>query len=292
MTIRHMRIFIEVYQTQNITKAAAILHMTQPAVTRAIKEMELYYGVSLFERIRHRLSVTAAGTELYGQALQIVDSFDQLEEGLHNWDACGLLRVGTSVTIGSCLLPELVLAFRKQYPQVRMQYMVQDGEALLKALLDNRLDIALIEGSIVRDGLQTKVFSGDKMALITPPGHPLLLKEKLVLADLAPYDLLMREEGSAGRTFLESVFAVHAVPFRPAMTSISTQAIVNAVRSGLGISILPGQLVADDLARGTVCTREISDADLSRQYDIVWHRNKFLSPALQTFIEICGRLSS
>ncbi|MEA4894210.1 MAG: LysR family transcriptional regulator [Oscillospiraceae bacterium] len=292
MTVRHMRIFIEVYQSQNVTKAAELLHMTQPAVTRAIQEIENYYGVRLFERINRRLSVTETGKMLYQQALHIVGSFDDLEKGLYNWDHFGILRVGASITIGNHFLPEFVVRFKEQYPHAHVEMMVLNGEALQTALMENALDIALIEGAVDDPDLRFKVFSRDKLLLITPPSHVLMQQDSVYLSDLLHYDLLMREKGSAGRTFLENVFSAKGLSLRPSTISISTQAIIKAVHCGLGISLLPQKLVEEDIKRGNVCARDIADANLERENNIVWHRNKYLSPMIKSFIEICEQAES
>ena len=112
MTIRHMKIFLQVYALESITKAAEVLNMTQPAVTRAIQEMEHYYGVCLFERIGHRLSRMAAGEEFYAHALHIVEAFDRMEKELRDWDEIGRIRIGATNTLGCFFLPELLLEFR------------------------------------------------------------------------------------------------------------------------------------------------------------------------------------
>ena len=99
MTVRHMRIFLAVYRCGGITSAAQQLHMTQPAVTRAIQELESYYGVKLFERMGRRLPVTEVGKRFYSQAVHIVDLFDNMETSLRNWDALGVLRILEAVRI-------------------------------------------------------------------------------------------------------------------------------------------------------------------------------------------------
>ena len=114
MTVKHMKIFIQVYQTQNITRAAGLLHMTQPAVSRAIQELEKYYGVNLFERMNHHLYVTESGRQFYAHALHIVESFDLMEKGLRNGDESGVLRVGASISLGNFLMPQLVTEFQKR----------------------------------------------------------------------------------------------------------------------------------------------------------------------------------
>ena len=289
MTVRHMKIFIQVYQTQSITRAAELLHMTQPAVTRAIQEIEHYYGVHLFERLNRRLYRTESGRMLYEHAIHIVDSFDRMEKGLRDWDEFGVLRVGGSITLGNVLLPGVTAAFRTRHPDLRVKVTVSNGEYLQECLLDNRLDLALIEGGMFQEPLHVEPLLQDRLVLIFPLHHELGRKEKIYLRDLAGYDLLLREPGSAGRSFVDQVFAARNIQVEPVWESASTQAIVKAVAAGLGISLLPRQLVLGDIRAGTVATRPVEDESLQRENFMVWHRNKFLTPSALDFLEECRR---
>ena len=289
MTVRHLKIFLEVYRNGSITRASERLHMTQPAVTRAIQELEHYYGVRLFDRINRRLLVTEAGKQLYAQALHLVDLFEHMETSLRNWDALGVLRIGSSIALGTHVLPDLILRFRADHPALRTQVTIQNGGALQRQLLDNRLDLALIEGNIEDPDLTAQPFLRDRMVLLVPPGHPLLRQARVSIRDLPAYDLLLREEGSAGRAYLDHVFAVHGLNVQPAWESASTQALVQAVGKGLGISLLPHMLVQPDIERGTVCTRDLCDEPLVRRSHIVHHRNKFLTRAAEDFLALCRR---
>lgn len=288
MTIRHIKIFLEVYRLENITKAAEHLHMTQPAVTRAIKEIEQYYGVRLFERFNRRLSVTESGKLLYVQALHIVDSFDVMEKDLRNWDTCGILRIGASITLGNYFLPDFICHFRSLHPNLRVEVTISSGGKLQQALLENKLDLALIEGGISESELIMEAFTGDCLRLILPPRHPLLSKQQVFLNDLVQYDFLLREKGSAGRTFLDNVFAVHGLKIRPLWESASTQAIIKAVSKDIGISILPELLVKQDIEAQTVFTREIIDEGFNRKHYIVWYKNKYLTQAAKDLIALCN----
>lgn len=287
MTIRHMRIFIQVYQAQSITKAAEQLNMTQPAVTRAIKEIEGYYGVQFFERMNRKLYRTEAGRHFYAQALHMVEAFDTMEKGIRNWDAFGVIRIGATVTLGSFLLPELVMHFKERYPETEIQATISNGGNLQKGLLDNRLDVILVESSVAEPELHTEPLGADRLILITPPGHGLLSLDEIRLADVAEYPVLLREKGSTVRTFLENYFAVRGISLRPSWESASTQAIIRAVACGIGISFLPEQMVKEAICSGSVCTREIAEADFSRQHYLVWHKNKFLTGSMKNFIALC-----
>lgn len=290
MTLRHIKVFLTVYKTQNMTLAAEQLHLTQPAVTRVIKEIENYYGVCLFERLNRRLYVTESGRRLYAQALHLIDTFESMEKEMRNLDTFGLLRIGSTIALGSYLLPELIFIFQKQIPQIQVQVTVSNRRTLQKMLLNNQLDIALIEGGVDDSHLHGEAFGGDRLVLITPPYHPLLKKKDVTLLDLLAYPLLLREKNSSVRIFVEQLFAVEGLPpLNPHWESASTQAIVQAVSYGMGISLLPEPLVKRDILLGTVCTCPVVGADLCRQNYVVWDKHKFLTKATQEFIALCKK---
>lgn len=285
MTLRHMKIFLAVYQTQHITKAAQQLRMTQPAVTRAIQEIEGYYGIRLFERINRKLYITETGRMFYTYAVHIVDSFDQMEKGLRDWDQLGMLRVGTTIALGTDLLPRVLVRFQQSHPGLQVRSVVSNGAALQKALLDNELDFAVVEGSVDREELAKRAIAPDRLVLILSPDDPRARQEHLCLKDLARDPFLLRDKGSVGRAFLERVFALHELPLVPVMESVSTQAILRAVHLGLGISFLPERLVAQAIREGLVATKELDDESFRRENHIVWHKQKFLTASAQALMD-------
>ncbi len=291
MTIRHMKIFIEVYQTGNITKAAEKLNMTQPVVSRTIQELERYYGVQLFERINQRISVTEAGNQFYSYALHIIDSFDQMEKSLRNWDELGIIRVGASVTLGSMLLPEVIKSYQAAHSGITVKAIVTNGTKLQKMLENNEIDFALIEGGSVNENLITEELGEDRLILLLPPGSDLLARNKLFLSDLMHYPFLLRENESVSRILINHIFALHNLPLRPFMESVSTHAIVQGVHKGLGISFLPERLVKHSIESGFIATRPVDDESFIRKNYIVRHKNKMLSASAKDFIDICHSMA-
>lgn len=291
MTLRHMKIFLAVYQTQHITKAAQQLRMTQPAVTRAIQEIEGYYGIRLFERINRKLYITETGRMFYTYAVHIVDSFDQMEKGLRDWDQLGVLRVGTTIALGTDLLPRVLVRFQQSHPGLQVRSVVSNGAALQKALLDNELDFAVVGGSVDREELAKRAIAPDRLVLILSPDDPRARQEHLCLKDLARDPFLLRDKGSVGRAFLERVFALHELPLVPVMESVSTQAILRAVHLGLGISFLPERLVAQAIREGLVATKELDDESFRRENHIVWHKQKFLTASAQALMDCFWEVS-
>ena len=292
MTLWHLRVFLAVYQTQNVTRAAERLHMTQPTVTRAVQELERYYGVRLFERINRRLYITQSGRQLYARAVHIVGSFDRMEKELKNWDEFGLLRIGATPTLASVLLPKTLMTFEKKHPKLRVRCSVENGTHLQEALADDRLDFALIEGEVAAVHLHAEPFSEDRLILLLPPDDPRRNAPALTLRELAESPLLLREKGSMGRSFLDRVFAAHDLPLEPLMESISTHAIIQTVHAGLGISFLPQRLIRHSVESGFVATRAVDDEPFVRRNFAVWHEDKFLTRSARELLEDFRRCSA
>ena len=292
MTLRHLRVFLAVYQTQNVTRAAERLHMTQPTVTRAVQELERYYGVRLFERINRRLYITQSGRQLYARAVHIVGSFDRMEKELKNWDEFGLLRIGATPTLASVLLPKTLMTFEKKHPKLRVRCSVENGTHLQEALADDRLDFALIEGEVAAEHLHAEPFSEDRLILLLPPDDPRRNAPALTLRELAESPLLLREKGSMGRSFLDRVFAAHDLPLEPLMESISTHAIIQAVHAGPRISFLPQRPLRHSVESGLVATRAVDDEPFVRRNFAVWHEDKFLTRSARELLEDFHRCSA
>ena len=287
MTIRHMRIFLEVCRTMNVTRAAENLYMTQPAVSRSIREMEKHYGVRLFERLNQRLYVTESGRRMHAYAVHIVDTFDRMEREMTDGDERGILRIGASITLGNYDLPALIQKMRQEKPQLRIQATVANAGTLEDMLLDNRLDIALIEGSVASDELVTEPFAQDKLLLILPPDHELTRKDAIFLSDLMRYDLLLREKGSSGRAFLNTVFESQGLTLSPLWESASTQALLSAVREGLGITLVPWALARQTVLRGEAERCPVTDAELIRRRYVAWHPSKYVTGTMRAFVNLC-----
>lgn len=287
MTIRHLRIYVAVYQSENVTHAAEELHMTQPAVTRAIKELEQYYGVCLFERMYRRLSPTEAARRLYPQALHLLDVFDRIETGLRNWDSIGLIRVGATVTLGSSLLPRLVRRFKEQNPGILLQVRVANGDTLTAALCENDLDLALLENSPHLPDLCTEEIGADQLYAVMAPGDPLALQESVTLQQLSEQPLLVREQGSTARTVLQNALEMEGLQLQAVWESVSSEALLQAAAEGLGVAVMPASRVQKAVQAGRVCMLPISGRALVRRHVAAWHKEKYLTASMKAFLEFC-----
>lgn len=288
MTLRHMKIFVSVFRHSNITKAAKELHLTQPSVSFAVKELEEYYGIRLFDRIGRHISPTECGKEFYGYAVHIVSLFETMEKKIRNWELLGTIRVGASITIGTHILPSLIRQYQPLYPDLRIEVTVNQSAFIERCILENSIDIGLIENKTEHPDLVSIPFMKDSLQVITSPGHPLLACPSITLEQLSQYPLLMREKGSAGREILDASFSLCQITVRPLWESSSTQAIVRGVAEGLGVAVLPYLLIKKDLEEGTVQTVPLAHP-LHRDLHIIYHKSKYLTDNLNDFIGLCKK---
>lgn len=286
MTLRHMKIFVSVFQHSNITKAAKELHLAQPSVSFAVKELEDYYGIRLFDRIGRRISPTEAGRGFYEYAVHIVSMFDEMERKIRNWDTMGTIRIGASITIGTHILPPLLRKYQERFPELRAEVTIEQSGSVERHVLENDIDIGLVEAQPEHPDIVSIPFMEDMLCAIVPVGHPLTLQPKITLEQMAQYPFLMREKGSAGREILDAGFAVQQLHVRPLWESTSTQAIVRGVAEGLGVAVLPRLLVQKDIAEHTVQTVPFT-SPLKRSLNIIYHRSKYLTDSMQAFITFC-----
>ncbi len=285
MTIRHLQVFSQVCSCGSVTAAAKKLFITQPAASSAIAELEAHYGIRLFDRIGRRLYITETGKRFLDYASHILSLFDELEQ-VRDWEEGGLLRVGASITVGNHLLPEIVRVFQQQHPAAAVKAVVDNSETIEERVIHNEIDLGLIEGVVHSPQIESRTFFHDRMVLIVPPGYA-DEREALPVNVLGEFPLLLREKGSAGREIVDGILSVHGIPAEPTWQSVSTQAIVQAVSRGLGISLLPELLVREAAQRGEVSCAELQDVSLERDYSVIWHREKFLSPILREWIRLC-----
>ena len=285
MTLRHLRIYTVVYRKESITKAANILHMAQPAVSLAIKELEEHYDLCLFDRIGKRIYVTEQGKWFYDYALHIISLFDEMENDIRTWQDKGTLRIGSSVTIGNFILPQLVGEFQKEYPNIEVQVLIQNTDTILKKTMDNQLDLALVEGKNTYAQLFAQPLMKDPLCFICGRDHELAMNKEVSLKDLEKYPMIFREKGSAVREIVEETMGYYQINSKVTWESMSTQAIIHAVVENLGISVLPYLLVKENLEKGEVVQIQVKDFLLTREFSIVYHEKKYLTKAARAFIE-------
>ena len=271
----------------NSTKAADQLHMTQPAISLAIKELEQYYGVRLFDRIGRRLKITDSGKLFLQYAIHITDLFDDMETGLRDLDSKGILRVGASITIGSQFMPGYVKAYSEICPGIDVRVVVEQSDTLEHKILTNALDFALIEG-IPRDPrIIAEAYMQDQLSVLCSADKGWKQGQTISRQEFKKQRFLLREKGSGTRDVFDRVTAQAGIHITPAWEAMSTSTLINAAITGLGIAVLPSRMIQPALDSGQIITVNVEGLDFKRNFYVIRYKDKFLMPSAEKFIALC-----
>ena len=276
MTIRHFRIFIAVASTESITKAAQLLYVTQPTVSVAIREMEQHYGTRFFDRINQTL---------LSHATHLISIYDDIETSFQNPDALGILRIGASVNVGSYYLPEYIELFEQQLPNIRTQVRISTTEVIETLLLENQLDLGIVGGIIHSPFIKLSPIFSEAHVAVCCPTHSMAGKT-VSLSEFISQPLLCRERNSGAFCAFQSAVSQLGYPIEPAWESSSQEALLEATYLGLGVTILPEKLAKKEVSKNQLAQIHISDFSFQNTVCLAYHKNKFISSAMQNFINL------
>ena len=284
MTLRNLRIFLAVADCGSMSEAAKKMHIAQPSVSGTIGEIEDQYGVRLFERLGRRLYITPTGTQLCEYARHILSMYDAMEQRLKNANETDALRVGATVTVGTCVLGSLLQRYISETQNQTPQVIVHNTRVIEQKLLKSELDIGIVEGRIRSPDLVTYVMMQDQLVLVCARDkNPFAGKKSVRLSDLKDIPFILREEGSGTREVLENEMP----SVRAQWVCNNSEAILRGVEMGFGMTVISRRLAIERLRSGSLVEIPVADATFERQFHIVWHKNKYLSDGMQQFIEIC-----
>ena len=287
MNLRHFRIFLTVCEAGTMTRAAEIVYMTQPSVSQVIAELETEYGVRLFERLNHRLRLTAAGEHLRSYANHIVNLSEQVKNELADLAAQGSIRIGASLTIGAHLLPGIIKAYREELPEVEIFSQVDNTSVIEKLILDDRLDLGLVEGPVYSPHIREEMLCEDELIIICGPDHPFWDEGVVEINRLAGESFIIREPGSGTRDIFERVMSNAGTNWKITGIYNNTEAIKQAVRENLGLAVVPKIAIKEEVERGLIRAIEVRGLNLKRNFNLVYHRQKFFTIAMQKFTQVC-----
>jgi len=279
-----LRTFEAVAQHLSISRAAAELHLTQPAVSMQLKQLEEQIGLQLLQQAGRRMSLTDAGQELRGYAISIAAQMTELGAAMEKFRSRerGVLRLAV-VSTANYFLPKTIAAFTSLHPGVRISLDVVNREAVLSALVDSRADLAITgqppEGAYVTG----KHFMDNPLVVIANPSHALASGSGIALNRLADEVLVLRESGSGTRATVERYLAERKVAYRPGCELSSNEAVKQAVQAGLGIGIVPAQTVQLELETKRLIVLDVEGFPLLRKWFIVHRNDKRLSAVAEGF---------
>jgi len=285
VTFRQIRVFTEVARQLSFSRAAEALHLTPPAVTMQVKELEGHVGLPLFERQGRQIQLTMAGEYFLVYAKRLLSTLKDAENVMNRFKRVetGVLTIGLISTAGY-FLPQLLARFQAEHEGVEVRLDVtRDLTKLIDRLHSNEIDLAVMGRPPKEYALRSEPFAGHPMVFVCPPGHPLLGVGHPPLDALVHYPLVARELGSEVRHTLDNYLREHRLAPRIAMEIPSNETVKASVMAGLGIGFLSLHAVAAELRTGQLHLVDFEDTPIVRTWNLVHQASKVLSPAAEAF---------
>ena len=284
LTLRQLKIFEAVARHLSFTSASKELHLTQPAVSMQVKQLEEEVGLPLFEQVGKKVFLTEAGEEMQRYAGSVLATlaeaslvFDEMR-GLER----GRLRIAVAST-ANYFVPQLLASFCQRYPNVRVSLDVTNRKRLLDALSANETDLVIMGKPPSNMELVAESFMDNPLVVIAPPSHPLASERDIPLKRLQEETFLVREKGSGTRSAMERFFVEHGVSLSSTMEMSSSEAIKQGVEAGLGFGLLSLHTLEMELALKRLVILDVRELPILRKWYIMHRTGKRLSGVAQTF---------
>jgi len=289
MSDRRLQVFHAVARLLSFTKAAEVLHMTQPAVTFQIRQLEEQFDTRLFDRAHNRVSLTEAGHVAFEYAEKIFEMYSEMENAIREitGNISGSLTLGASTTISEYMLPALLGDFNSQNPEVLLRLRVSNTEGIVSMVENNVIDLGVVEGPVTNKNLLVEVCRKDDLVVVVPPNHELASQETVNVKEMLKYPFICREEGSGTRDVIAEYLRSQGVgkhALKACLELGSPEAVKGAIEAGMGISVLSSVSISKELQLGTLKSVPL-DPPLSRDFSFVRQRQKFRVRTMEELLE-------
>ena len=290
LTLRQLQIFDAVMRCQSFTRAADALHLTQPAVSMQMRQLEEQVGVPLFDQVGKQIQPTDAGRELHRHAMIIAAKVQDLSSAMEEFR--GVRRGELDLVVASTanyFAPKLIAAFCSRHAKVQVRLQVSNQEQILDMLTTSNKDLAIMGQPPEDAELVAQAFLDNPLVVIAAPTHPLVGKSRITLKHLERETFITREPGSGTRKASERHFSRHGVEFHSVMEMSSNEAIKQAVEAGLGLGILSLHTLELELAMRRLAVLDVERFPIVRQWFVVHRKGKRLSTVAQAFLDFLIR---
>lgn len=284
VTFRQLRLLEAVARHSSFTRASEELHLTQPAVSTQIKQLEEEIGMPLFEQMGKKIFLTEAGKEVYAFSRSIAQQFRDIESVLD--DMKGVKRGSLSLSVtstGKYFAPYLLAAFLKRYPGTQVHLEVANREELVQHLQENTPDMAIMGTPPENIDLVAQAFMQNPLVIIAPPDHPLVGVSRVPLNQLIQENFILREQGSGTRIAVERFFADRGVKLNTSMEMSRNEAIKHAVMAGLGLGIVSLHTLEFELALNRIAILSVEGFPIMKEWYLVHRSGKRMPPMAYAF---------
>ena len=288
VNLHQLRVFCEVAETGSFSAASEKLHMTQPAVTLQIKNLEEYHNIKFFERTGKKALLTAEGKVLLDIATQVLDLARRADEVIADLKGLGrgTVRIAASYSFADYYLPALLRAFHRKYPKVFIQVTTGNSSQIIEDTLLHKNDVAFVADHPHNNKLMVQEVVSDVLVAIIPNKHKLATRESVTLNELNGEPLILRESGSSERKLVDDAFERRRITPLVIMDSASTVAIQTMVKSGAGIGILDEHVVKREVEANAFKAKPFTEVEMAHHFYFIHHRDRYFSRALQAFVDM------
>lgn len=290
MADRRLHVFYSVARQLSFTKAAETLHMTQPAVTFQVRQLEEYFNTRLFDRTHNKISLTEAGERVFVFAEQIFHLYDEMENSVRELtgEISGVLILGASTTIAEYMLPALLGDFKEKYPDVNIRLKVSNTDGIVSMVENNVIDLGVVEAPVSNKNLAVEECRTDRLVAIAPPGHELTKKDGTIpVSAILDYPFICREEGSGTREVINDYLrqaGADPTCLNVIMELGSLEALKGAVEAGIGVSIVSRATLTKEIKLKSLEVLKL-DPPLERPFSFVHQKHKFRQRAMGELLE-------
>ena len=286
VNLDQLRIFRAVAQCRSFTRAAATVHLTQPGISKHIKQMEQYFGVALFDRSGKKVTLTEAGAVLLEATLEIMATIEAAERRIDDLKGLrgGRLRLGSSFPVGVYILPRVLAEFRRRYPAVELALEICLSELVETKLLANELDLGLVSYDARDPRLVARPFMSDELVVIVPPGHRWAKKRHVAPRELAGETFVVAAQGAGTRAVVEERLRAQGILLTNVLEFGNLEGAKHAVEAGLGVSVQARSVVQREVAAGSLRAVRLTGMDTRIQFFYARRKNTHLTHAARELI--------
>ena len=288
MEIHHLRVFCSVYRNRSFTKASRELFLSQPTISDHIKTLEEALDSRLFERLGRSIAPTMESSILYPRAVELIEKLDAIKSDIRlvMEEPSGELLVGASSMQGSVLIPRAAASFKLLYPAVSFRLVVRESRAITNMVMEHELPVGIVGAIMERNALDFTCLTDDDLVLVCSGG--MMPADQINAGDLSNLPFVVRQEGSGTKMTADGYFASKGVPagkLRVAASFSSAEAMMEAIKSGLGAGVLPRLCVARELEKGTLMEIKIKGLRMRQNFYILSHKRRAITGILSLFMD-------
>ena len=289
-SLRQLEVFLATAHFQNVSKAADSLAMSQSAASSALKELESQFDILLFDRVGKRLQLNEQGRLIRSRAEALLEQAREVEQALMQHKDAGAVKVGATLTIGNYLAVGILSRLMSDQPEAEVSLSVANTQQIMARVLNYDLDLGMIEGEVQHGELDIIPWRDDDLCVFCAPDHELAHKESISDADLTGNLWVLREAGSGTRQAFDR--ALHGIlpQIKVNLELQHTEAIKNAVSSGLGLGCLSRICLQEAFKRGDLVELHVPQRDFKRTLYFIMHKKKFRSAGVQRWLDYCEAL--